>query len=128
MEGVLIMNKNKILKPIREIEIPVNFKTVITKLHPEIKDVVDVDISTTVMINPATFRNEHLFNIMVDIHFNQNDLPKGGGREHYQDILNNLFKMTYGSEMNFVSFSVNSLVIPSIKTNEEKFIELFGKN
>jgi hypothetical protein len=122
------MDKNKILKPIREIEIPVNFKTVITKLHPEIKDVVDVDISTTVMINPVTLRTEHLFNIMVDIHFNQNDLPNGGGRAHYQDILNNLFKMTYGSEMNFVSFSVNSLVIPFIKTNEEKFIELFGKN
>lgn len=121
------MKKSNTLKPIREIEIPASFKTVITKLHPEIKDIVDVEINTTVTHNAFTFINEHRFNIMVDIHFNQQDLPKGGGRMYYQDMLNTLFKVTYGSDMSFVSFSVNSLFIPPIRSNEEKFMELFGK-
>jgi hypothetical protein len=35
--------------------------------------------------------------------------------------------MTYGSEMDFVTFIVTCIVIPPVKTNEEKFVELFGK-
>jgi hypothetical protein len=30
--------------------------------------------------------------------------------------------------MDFVTFSVISMVVPPAKSNEEKFMELFGKN
>jgi hypothetical protein len=35
--------------------------------------------------------------------------------------------MTYGSEMDFISFKVESLIVPPEKTNQDKFFELFKK-
>jgi hypothetical protein len=35
--------------------------------------------------------------------------------------------MTYGSDMDFVSFMIVSLIVPPVKSNEEKFAELFGR-
>jgi hypothetical protein len=35
--------------------------------------------------------------------------------------------MTYGGEMDFISFKVESLIVPTEKTNQHKFFELFKK-
>ena len=44
-----------------------------------------------------------------------------------EEAFNDYFKMTYGGEMDFVTFKVESMIVPPVKTNEDKFFELFRK-
>jgi hypothetical protein len=110
-----------------DIELPLNFKTVIMKLHPEIKDMVADYFETKQIYDPNTFNPVNHFQVAVRIFINENEIPKGN-KDFYKNSLKDLFNMTYGSEMDFVTFIVTSIVIPPVKTNEEKFMELFGKN
>jgi hypothetical protein len=122
-------NYNKKLKTIstnQDIELPLNFKTVVMKLHPEIKDVVADYFETKQIYDPNTFNPVNHFQVAVRIFINENEIPKGN-KDFYKNSLKDLFNMTYGSEMDFVTFIVTSIVIPPVKTNEEKFVELFGK-
>jgi hypothetical protein len=109
-----------------DIELPLNFKTVIMKLHPEIKDMVADYFETKQIYDPNTFNPVNHFQVAVRIFINENEIPKGN-KDFYKNSLKDLFNMTYGSEMDFVTFIVTSIVIPPVKTNEEKFVELFGK-
>lgn len=109
-----------------DIELPSNFKTVIMKLHPEISDVVADYFETKQIYDPNTFNPVNHFQVAVRIFINENEIPKGN-KDFYKNSLKDLFNMTYGSEMDFVTFIVTSIVIPPVKTNEEKFVELFGK-
>ena len=109
-----------------DIELPLNFKTVIMKLHPEIKDMVADYFETKQIYDPNTFNPVNRFQVAVRIFINENEIPKGN-KDFYKNSLKDLFNMTYGSEMDFVTFIVTSIVIPPVKTNEEKFVELFGK-
>ena len=122
-------NYDKKLKTIstnQDIELPLNFKTVVMKLHPEIKDVVADYFETKQIYDPNTFNPVNHFQVAVRIFINENEIPKGN-KDFYKNSLKDLFNMTYGSEMDFVTFIVTSIVIPPVKTNEEKFVELFGK-
>lgn len=110
-----------------DIELPSNFKTVITKLHPEIKDVVADYIETKQVYNFETFNPVTYFQVAVGIFIHQDETPKGN-KDFYKKSFKDLFIMTYGSEMDFISFVVTSIIIPPVKTNEEKFAELFGKD
>jgi hypothetical protein len=109
-----------------DIELPSNFKTVIMKLHPEIQDVVADDCKDIKKYNPNTFDPVAYFQVGVKVFFPQDGVPKGN-KEYYKKSFDELFIMTYGGEMDFVSFNVISLVVPPPKSNEEKFMELFGK-
>jgi hypothetical protein len=109
------------------IELPETFKKVIMKLHTEIKDVVALEYNVQKKYNPANFDAVSYFMVNLTVYFNEDNIPKGD-KSFYNESFNDLFKMTYGSEMDFISFSVISMVVPPAKTNEEKFMELFGKN
>jgi len=122
-------NYDKKLKTIstnQDIELPSNFKTVVMKLHPEIGDLVAEYFETKQIYDPNTFNPVNHFQVAVRIFINENEIPKGN-KDFYKNSLKDLFNMTYGSEMDFVTFIVTSIVIPPVKTNEEKFVELFGK-
>jgi hypothetical protein len=122
-------NYDKKLKTIstnQDIELPLNFKTVVMKLHPEIGDLVAEYFETKQIYDPNTFNPVNHFQVAVRIFINENEIPKGN-KDFYKNSLKDLFNMTYGSEMDFVTFVVTCIVIPPVKTNEEKFVELFGK-
>ena len=122
-------NYDKKLKTIstnQDIELPLNFRTVVMKLHPEIGDLVAEYFETKQIYNPETFNPVNHFQVAVRIFINENEIPKGN-KDFYKNSLKDLFNMTYGSEMDFVTFIVTCIVIPPVKTNEEKFVELFGK-
>ena len=122
-------NYDKKLKTIstnQDIELPLNFRTVVMKLHPEIGDLVAEYFETKQIYDPNTFNPVNHFQVAVRIFINENEIPKGN-KDLYKNSLKDLFNMTYGSEMDFVTFIVTCIVIPPVKTNEEKFVELFGK-
>jgi hypothetical protein len=118
--------KLKTISTNQDIELPSNFKTVVMKLHPEIKDMVADYFETKQIYDPNTFNPVNHFQVAVRIFINENEIPKGN-KDFYKNSLKDLFNMTYGSEMDFVTFIVTSIVIPPVKSNEEKFVELFGK-
>lgn len=109
-----------------EIEIPERFNTVILKLCPEIREVVTIGYKSTSVYNPTNFEPIWKFLVAINLFFNEDDIPKGG-KEHYEGLFNDYFKMTYGGEMDFVTFRVESMIVPPVKTNEDKFFELFKK-
>jgi len=109
-----------------EIEIPERFNTVILKLCPEIREVNTIGYKSTSVYNPTNFEPIWKFLVAINLFFNENDIPKGS-KEHYESLFNDYFKMTYGVEMDFISFKVESLIVPPVKTNEDKFFELFKK-
>jgi hypothetical protein len=118
--------KLKTISTNQDIELPLNFKTVVMKLHPEIGDLVAEYFETKQIYDPNTFNPVNHFQVAVRIFINENEIPKGN-KDFYKNSLKDLFNMTYGSEMDFVTFIVTCIVIPPVKTNEEKFVELFGK-
>jgi hypothetical protein len=109
-----------------EIEIPESFNTVVLKLCPEIREIVTVGYKSTVMYNAITLEPIFKFLVEINIFFNENDAPQGD-KTHYKTLINDYFKMTYGSEMDFITFKVESFTIPPEKTNEDRFFELFKK-
>jgi hypothetical protein len=109
-----------------EIEIPESFNTVVLKLCPEIREIVTVGYKSTGMYNAITFEPIFKFLVGINIFFNENDAPQGD-KTHYETLVNDYFKMTYGSEMDFITFKVESFTIPPEKTNEDRFFELFKK-
>jgi hypothetical protein len=118
--------KLKTISTNQDIELPSNFRTVVMKLHPEIGDLVAEYFETKQIYDSNTFNPVNHFQVAVRIFINENEIPKGN-KDFYKNSLKDLFNMTYGSEMDFVTFIVTCIVIPPVKTNEEKFVELFGK-
>jgi hypothetical protein len=115
------------LSALTGIELPETFKKVIMKLHSEIADVVALEYNVHKKYNPINFDAVSYFMVNLTVYFNENNIPKGD-KSFYNESFNDLFKMTYGSDMDFVTFSVISMVVPPAKSNEVKFMELFGKN
>ena len=111
---------------VRDIDIPERFNTVVLKLCPEIREVVTIGYKSRSVYNPTTFEPTFNFLVAINIFFNDNDIPKGG-KEHYESLFNDYFKMTYGVEMDFITFKVESFIVPPEKTNQDKFFELFKK-
>lgn len=109
-----------------EIEIPENFNIVILKMCPEISKIESVGYKMNLGYNTLNLDKLASFLVGVNIYFNENNLPKGD-RGHYDTLLNNYFRMTYGGEMDFITFKVESFIVPPEKDNEYKFFELFKK-
>jgi hypothetical protein len=109
-----------------EIEIPESFSKVILKLLPEIREVTTIGYKSNSVYNPINFEPIWNFLVAVNLSFNESEIPKGD-KTYYESLFNDYFKMTYGSEMDFISFKVESLIVPPVKTNEDKFFELFKK-
>jgi hypothetical protein len=110
----------------KKIKIPETFKDVLLKLCPEISDVVSVGYRENTVYDPTTFNPIYKYLVGVDIYFdNHNGMKKS--KYEYSKEIDDYFKMTYGNEMEFVSFHVQSFIFPPEKSNKDKFFELFSK-
>ena len=107
------------------IAIPERFKDVVLKMCPEIKDIISVGYRDNKMYDHMTFNPIYKYLVAVDLYFDETNGMKKTKKE-YGDELNNYLRMTYSSEMEFVSFHVRSFIFPPEKTNEDKFFEVFG--
>jgi hypothetical protein len=110
----------------KPIVIPETFKNVLLKLCPEIKDVVSVGYKENSVYDPMTFNPIYKYMVGVDIYFDEHNGMKKSKNEYGKEI-DDYFRMTYGSEMDFITFHVQSFIFPPEKTNKDKFFELFGK-
>ncbi len=109
----------------RPIEIPKTFKDVVIKMFPEIQDIVSAGYRETAMYNPETFDPIHKYLVGIDLYFDGKYSMKKSKNE-YGKLFNDYFKMTY-SDIDYVTFHVQSFIFPPEKSNREKFLELFGK-
>ena len=108
-----------------EIVIPERFKDVVIKMCPEIKDIVSVGYREQHMYNPTDFSPVYKYLVGIDIYFDDYNGMKKSKTEYGTEI-GDYFRMTYGSEMEFVSFHVQSFIFPPERTNKDKFFEMFG--
>ena len=110
----------------KEIVIPSTFKDVVVKMCPEILNIVSVGYREQTVYNPMNFEPVYKYLVGVDVYFdNHNGMKKS--KNEYSKEFDDYFRMTYGSEMEFVSFHVQSFIFPPEKTTKDKFFELFGK-
>ena len=110
----------------KEIFIPSTFKDVVVKMCPEILNIVSVGYREQTVYDPMTFNPIYKYLVGVDLYFdNYNGMKKS--KHEYSKEIDDYFKMTYGSEMDFISFHVQSFIFPPERTNKDKFFELFGK-
>ena len=107
----------------KNISIPDTFKDVLLKLCPEIKDVVSIGYRENAVYDPMTFNPIYNYLFGVDISFDNQYWMKKSKNE-YGTLFNDYFKMTY-SDIDYVTFHVQSFIFPPEKTNREKFLELF---
>jgi hypothetical protein len=110
-----------------EIVIPSTFKDVVIKMCPEILNIVSVGYREQTMYNPNNFEPVYKYLVGVDLYFDNHNGMKKSKNEYGKEI-DDYFKMTYGSEMDFISFHVQSFIFPPEKTTKDKFFELFGKD
>jgi len=111
----------------KDISIPETFKDVLLKLCPEIKDVVSIGYRENSVYDPiGTFNPIYKYLVGVDLYFDDHNGMKKSKNEYGKEI-GDYFRMTYGSEMDFISFHVQSFIFPPEKSNRDKFLELFGK-
>jgi hypothetical protein len=110
-----------------EIVIPERFKDVVIKMCPEIKDIVSVGYREQSMYNPTDFSPVYKYLVGIDIYFDDYNGMKKSKAEYGTEI-GDYFRMTYGSEMEFVSFHVQSFIFPPERTNKDKFFDMFGSN
>ena len=108
----------------KKINIPETFKNVILKICPEIINVVSVGYKDTKVYSPITFEPISRYMVGVDLYFDEKNGMKKTKHE-YGNLFNNYFKMTY-SDIDFVTFHVQSFIFPPEKSNEDKFFEIFG--
>jgi hypothetical protein len=95
------------------------------KLCPEINDVVSVGYREQTVYDPMTFNPIYKYLVGIDIYFNNHNGMKKSKNEYGKEI-DDYFKMTY-SDMDYITFHVQSFIFPPEKTNKDKFFELFGK-
>lgn len=108
----------------KQINIPETFKNVILKICPEIINVVSVGYKDTKVYSPITFEPISRYLVGVDLYFDETNGMKKT-KHDYGNMFNDYFKMTY-SDIDFVTFHVQSFIIPPEKSNEDKFFEIFG--
>ena len=110
----------------KKIEVPDTLKVVILKMCPEIIDVVSTGYREQTVYDPTNFEPIYKYLVGVDIYFDSHNGMRKSKHEYSKEI-DDYFKMTYGSEMGFVSFHVQSFIFPPEKNNKDKFFELFEK-
>ena len=112
----------------RDIALPETYVNIILKKCSEISHITSVGYRETKMYCPQTFNLIKNFIIGINISFKNENVNKiKVDKKYYESILNDYFKITY-TKMDFVTFSVESLIIPPEESNEEKFFKLFKKN
>jgi hypothetical protein len=110
----------------KNIVIPPTFKDVVMKMCPEIVDVVSKGYREHMVYNPMNFEPVYTYLVGIDLYFdNHNGMKKS--KNEYSKEIDDYFKMTY-SDMDYITFHVQSFIFPPEKSNKDKFFELFGKD
>lgn len=109
-----------------DIEIPENFNTVILKICSEIMKIEIIGYKYEELYERINFEKITKFLVGVKIYFKEKNFPMGDAN-YYESLLNDYFKMTYGGEMDFITFKVEGFATQPVKGNREKFFELFKK-
>jgi len=107
------------------INVPEKLKDVIKKMCPEIMDIVSVGYREKIMYHPINSDPVSKYLVGVDVYFNEDNGMKKSKHEYGKEF-NDYFKMTYSSEMEFITFQVQSFIFPRQKTKHDKFFEIFG--
>lgn len=110
----------------KEIDVPEKLKDVVKKMCPEIKDIVSAGYREQTVYDPTTFNPIYKYLVGVDVYFDDHNGMKKSKNEYSKEI-DDYFRMTFGSEMEFITFHVQSFIFPPEKNNKDKFFELFGK-
>lgn len=110
----------------KEIDIPEKLKDVVKKMCPGIVDIVSIGYRETTIYNPNNFEPVTKYLVGVDLYFDEHNGMKKSKNEYSKEI-DDYFRMTFGSEMDFITFHVQSFIFPPEKSNKDKFFELFGK-
>jgi len=109
----------------KNIVIPPTFKDVVVKMCPEIVDIVSKGYREHIVYNPMNFEPVYTYLVGIDLYFdNHNGMKKS--KYEYSKEIDDYFKMTY-SDMDYITFHVQSFIFPPEKSNKDKFFELFGK-
>jgi len=109
----------------KNIVIPPTFKDVVMKMCPEIVDIVSKGYREHIVYNPMNFEPVYTYLVGIDLYFdNHNGMKKS--KYEYSKEIDDYFKMTY-SDMDYITFHVQSFIFPPEKSNKDKFFELFGK-
>ena len=114
-----------IMRNIRFTSIPPDFEIVIKKMNPEITGIRMIRTEATKMLNPINFEAIDRFLVVIALQFGGGKSHVKGHPEYYSDEINKLFTYTY-SEYDFIRFRVHEFDLPPVKTNYDKFVELFG--
>ena len=109
----------------KEIDIPEKLKDVVLKMCPEIVNIVSAGYREQTVYDPNNFEPVTKYLVGVDIYFDEHNGMKKSKNEYGKEF-NDYLKMTYGSEMEFITFHVQSFIFPPEKNNKDKFFELFG--
>ena len=110
----------------KNIVIPPTFKDVVMKMCPEIVDVVSKGYREHMVYNPMNFEPVYTYLVGIDLYFDNHNGMKKSKNEYGKEI-DDYFKMTY-SDMDYITFHVQSFIFPPEKSNKDKFFELFGKD
>lgn len=105
--------------------IPPDFEIVIKKMNPEITGIRMIRTEVTKMKVRAKFEAVDKFLVVIALQFGGGNSHIKGHPEYYSDEINKLFNYTY-SEYDFIRFRVDEFDLPPVKTNYDKFVELFG--
>jgi hypothetical protein len=108
----------------KDIEIPSSLKIVVIKLAPEIQEITPVGYRSHKMYDPVNFNPISSYIVGIDIYFKQ-DCSLMGDKSYYEALLNDSFIMTH-TGIKFVTFKIESLIVPPLETNDEKFFKIFG--
>jgi hypothetical protein len=110
----------------KDIVIPPTFKDVVVKMCPEIVDIVSRGYREHMVYNPMNFEPVYTYLVGIDLYFDNHNGMKKSKNEYGKEI-DDYFKMTY-SDMDYITFHVQSFIFPPEKSNKDKFFELFGKD
>jgi len=105
--------------------IPSDFKIVIKKMIPEITGIRTICVESMRTYDPLGFESVVRFRVKIALMFGGGKSSIKGIREHYSDEINKLFNYAY-CEYDFIKFYVHEFDFPPVKTNYDKFVELFG--
>jgi hypothetical protein len=115
-----------IIRNIKFTSIPPDFEIVIKKMNPEITGIRMIRTEATKLLSvKKNFEAVDRFLVVIALQFGGGQSHVKGHPEYYSDEINKLFNYTY-SEYDFVRFHVHEFDLPPVKTNYDKFVELFG--
>lgn len=107
-----------------KIELPENFLKVLKKSSPEISEISIINFERVVNVLEMNFNPQPRFIIDLKIVIESTNTVKGDVK-YYSNEINKIFNFVY-SDMDFVNFYIKEFKVTPERSNDEKFISLFG--